>query len=115
MNTPKNSRGDLLPISIDSIHDIICQELFVTKEEIMNVPRYRGKEVVDARKIAIYIGYTNKHNSYSELLRTYHLSSNQSIQHAIETTRNLIETDIRFKKKYDKVTESIMYKLMQDN
>lgn len=108
MNTPKNPRGEVISISTDSLQNIICDTLFVTKDEIMNKPKIKEKEVVDARKLAIYIGYTYKHNSYSELQKVYGLNSNQSIEHAIESTRNLLETDIRFRKKYDKVTERIM-------
>lgn len=112
MNTPKNPRGNLLTISTDDLQDIICRELFVTKEEVTNISRTREKEVVDARKIAIYIGYTNKHNSYKELQKVYGLTSNQSIQNALESTRNLIETNPRFRRKYDRITERIMYELM---
>lgn len=110
----KNLRGDNIPITLGKLHEIICHELFITEEELRNARKIREKEVVDARRIAMYIGYTYMYNSYKQLQSIYRLNSNQSIQYNLQTTKNLLDTNARFRKKYDRVTERIMYECFPD-
>jgi chromosomal replication initiator protein len=98
----KESRQNL---TIDSITEIVAKDLNIKPSEIKS--KGRSKNIVYARRIAIYISRELTQNTMPQLAQYFGMKDHTAISHTIKKINDLIEKDEDFKTKIDELTNKI--------
>lgn len=92
-------------LSMDSITGFIAKDLNIKPSEIKS--KSRSKNLVYARRIAIYICRELTQNTMPQLAQYFGMKDHTAISHTIKKINSLIETDEDFKIKIDELTNKI--------
>lgn len=96
-------------ITIDYIIKIISKELNIKPSEIKS--KSRKKEIVNARRIAIYIARNVTLNSMPVLAKAFNMKDHTSVSHTMKTINNNIKEDKEFEFKIKELTNKIINKI----
>lgn len=116
----QKSKNQFYPktISLQQLPEEVRLIIAMTADAYMLAPeklwqRTRKEEIVDARQIAIsiifenYGGYENNKKYSLKKIGSFFNRDHTTIIHAIRKSKDLRETDVNFKSKYDSINESI--------
>lgn len=92
-------------LSMDSITSFVAKDLNIKPSEIKS--KGRSKNLVYARRIAIYICRELTQNTMPQLAQYFGMKDHTAISHTIKKIHTLIETDEEFKIKIDELTNKI--------
>lgn len=92
-------------ITIDIIMEIVSKELNVKPSEIKS--KSRSKNIVYARRIAIYLSRTLTPNSMPQLAQYFGMKDHTAVSHTMKKIQELIENDEDFKIKIDELQNKI--------
>jgi chromosomal replication initiator protein len=92
-------------LSMETITNSVAKELNIKPSEIRS--RGRSKNLVYARRIAIYICRDLTQNTMPQLAVYFGMKDHTAISHTIKKINSLIETDEDFKTKIDELTNKI--------
>jgi chromosomal replication initiator protein len=98
----KESRQNL---TMDAITEIVAKDLNIKPSEIKS--KGRSKNIVYARRIAIYISRELTQNTMPQLAQYFGMKDHTAISHTIKKINDLIEKDEDFKTKIDELTNKI--------
>jgi chromosomal replication initiator protein len=98
----KESRQNL---TMDSITEIVAKDLNIKPSEIRS--KGRSKNIVYARRIAIYICRELTQNTMPQLAQYFGMKDHTAISHTIKKINDLIEKDEDFKTKIDELSNKI--------
>ena len=92
-------------LSLDSITSCVSKDLNIKPSEIRS--KGRSKNLVYARRIAIYICRDLTQNTMPQLAQYFGMKDHTAISHTIKKINSLIETDEDFKTKIAELTNKI--------
>jgi chromosomal replication initiator protein len=92
-------------LSMESITSCVAKDLNIKHSEISS--KGRSKNLVYARRIAIYICRDLTQNTMPQLAQYFGMKDHTAISHTIKKINSLIETDEDFKTKIDELTNKI--------
>ena len=92
-------------LSMESITLCVAKDLNIKPSEIRS--KGRSKNLVYARRIAIYICRDLTQNTMPQLAQYFGMKDHTAISHTIKKINSLIETDEDFKTKIDELTNKI--------
>jgi chromosomal replication initiator protein len=92
-------------ISIDDIVKIISKELNIKPSDIRS--KKRTKNVVNARRIAIYLARNLTPNSMPQIALYFGMKDHTAISHAMKKIHEVIENDANFKVLLDELSNKI--------
>ena len=92
-------------LSMESITSCVAKDLNIKPSEIRS--KGRSKNLVYARRIAIYICRDLTQNTMPKLAQYFGMKDHTAISHTIKKINALIETDEDFKTKIDELTNKI--------
>lgn len=95
-------------ISLEDIIQIIAKELNIKPSEIKSTKR--SKNIVEARRIGIYLGRTLTPNSMPSLASYFGMKDHTAVSHNIKKINELIETNEIFKLKVENLKNKILTK-----
>ncbi|NPA50880.1 MAG: chromosomal replication initiator protein DnaA, partial [Epsilonproteobacteria bacterium] len=82
-------------ISLEDIINIVCKELNIKPSEVKS--KNRSKNVVNARRIIIYLARNLTLNSMPQIATQLGLKDHTAISHAMKKTQEIIQKDENFK------------------
>ncbi len=92
-------------ITIDSIVDIVANELNVKPSEIKS--KKRAKKIVEARRIAIYLARNLTPNSMPQIAMYFGMKDHSAISHAMKKIEDIIENDENLKVLIEELSNKI--------
>ena len=92
-------------LTMDTITEVVSKDLNIKPSEIRS--KGRSKNIVYARRIAIYICRELTQNTMPQLAQYFGMKDHTAISHTIKKINNLIEDDEDFKTKIDELTNKI--------
>ena len=92
-------------LNMESITGIIAKDLNIKPSEIRS--KGRSKNIVYARRIAIYICRDLTQNTMPQLAQYFGMKDHTAISHTLKKINSLIQTDEDFKTKIDELTNKI--------
>jgi chromosomal replication initiator protein len=92
-------------LSMESITNSVAKDLNIKPSEIRS--KGRSKNLVYARRIAIYICRDLTPNTMPQLAQYFGMKDHTAISHTLKKINSLIETDEDFKVKIDELTNKI--------
>ncbi len=92
-------------ITIDSIVDIVAQELNVKPSDIKS--KKRAKKIVEARRIAIYLARNLTPNSMPQIAVYFGMKDHSAISHAMKKIEDIIESDENLKVLIEELSNKI--------
>ena len=92
-------------LSMESITSSVAKDLNIKPSEIRS--KGRSKNIVYARRIAIYICRDLTQNTMPQLAQYFGMKDHTAISHTIKKINSLIQTDEDFKTKIDELTNKI--------
>jgi len=92
-------------LSMESITSSVAKDLNIKPSEIRS--KGRSKNIVYARRIAIYICRDLTPNTMPQLAQYFGMKDHTAISHTIKKINSLIETDEDFKTKIEELTNKI--------
>ena len=98
----KESRQNL---TMDAITELVAKDLNIKPSEIKS--KGRSKNIVYARRIAIYICRELTQNTMPQLAQYFGMKDHTAISHTIKKINDLIKDDEDFKTKIDELTNKI--------
>ena len=97
-------------ISLEDIIQIIAKELNIKPSEIKSTKR--SKNIVEARRIGIYLARTLTPNSMPSLASYFGMKDHTAVSHNIKKINELIDTNESFKVKIEDLKNKILTKQM---
>lgn len=97
-------------ISLEDIIQIIAKDLNIKPSEIKSTKR--SKNIVEARRIGIYLARTLTPNSMPSLASYFGMKDHTAVSHNIKKINELIETNESFKLKVEDLKNKILTKQM---
>lgn len=97
-------------ISLEDIIQIIAKDLNIKPSEIKSTKR--SKNIVEARRIGIYLARTLTPNSMPSLATYFGMKDHTAVSHNIKKINELIETNESFKLKVEDLKNKILTKQM---
>ncbi len=94
-------------LNMESITGIIAKDLNIKPSEIRS--KGRSKNIVYARRIAIYICRDLTQNTMPQLAQYFGMKDHTAISHTLKKINSLIQTDEDFKTKIDELTNKITH------
>lgn len=101
----EQQRENRANITIDMIMDIVAKELNVKPSEIKS--KSRSKNIVYARRIAIYLCRDLTTNSMPQLAQFFGMKDHTAISHTMKKINELIKNDEDFKTKIEELNNKI--------
>ncbi|BCD67131.1 chromosomal replication initiator protein DnaA [Nitratiruptor sp. YY09-18] len=92
-------------ISLKDIVDVVSSELNIKPSEIKS--RSRNRQIVNARRIVIYLARTLTPNSMPQLAQFFGMKDHTSVSHAMKKVKEMIEQDENFKLKIEELAHKI--------
>jgi len=92
-------------LTLDTITQSVAKDLNIKPSEIRS--KGRSKNLVYARRIAIYICRENTQNTMPQLAQYFGMKDHTAISHTLKKINELIENDEDFKVKIDELTNKI--------
>jgi len=92
-------------LTMDTITEVVSKDLNIKPSEIRS--KGRSKNIVYARRIAIYICRELTQNTMPQLAQYFGMKDHTAISHTIRKINELIEVDEDFKTKIDELTNKI--------
>ena len=92
-------------LSMESITNCVSKDLNIKPSEVRS--KGRSKNLVYARRIAIYICRELTQNTMPQLAQYFGMKDHTAISHTIKKINELIQTDEDFKTKIDELTNKI--------
>ena len=93
-------------LTMETITEVVAKDLNIKPSEIRS--KGRSKNIVYARRIAIYICRELTKNTMPQLAQYFGMKDHTAISHTIKKINNLIKDDEDFKMKIDELTNKIM-------
>ena len=101
----EQQRENRANITIDLIMDIVAKELNVKPSEVKS--KSRSKNIVYARRIAIYLCRDLTTNSMPQLAQYFGMKDHTAISHTMKKINELIKNDEDFKTKIEELNNKI--------
>jgi chromosomal replication initiator protein len=95
-------------ISLEHIIEIISKELNIKPSEIKS--KKRSKNIVEARRIGIYLARTLTPNSMPSLASFFGMKDHTAVSHNMKKINELIDTNEMFKLKIDELKNKVLSK-----
>lgn len=95
-------------ISLEDIIKYVSHEMNIKPSDIKS--KNRTKNIVEARRICIYLAKTLTPNSMPQLASHFGLKDHSAVSHNIKKINNLIESDSYFKAKLEELKNKILSK-----
>ena len=95
-------------ITLENIISVISKELNIKPSEIKS--KKRSKNIVEARRIGIYLARILTPNSMPQLASFFSMKDHTAVSHNIKKINELIETDETFKLKVDELKNRVLTK-----
>lgn len=95
-------------ISLENIIDVVSHETNIKPNDIKS--KNRTKNIVEARRICIYLGKTLTPNSMPQLAHYFGLKDHSAVSHNIKKINEIIENDSYFKSKVEELKNRITSK-----
>lgn len=95
-------------ITLEDIIKVISRELNIKPSEIKS--KKRNKNIVEARRVGIYLARTLTPNSMSSLASFFGMKDYTAVSHNMKKINELIETDEIFKLKIEELKNKILVK-----
>ncbi|HIP37624.1 MAG TPA: chromosomal replication initiator protein DnaA [Crocinitomix sp.] len=92
-------------LTMETITEVVAKDLNIKPSEIRS--KGRSKNIVYARRIAIYICRELTQNTMPQLAQYFGMKDHTAISHTIKKINNLIKDDEDFKMKIDELTNKI--------
>ena len=92
-------------ITLKDIVDTVANELNIKPSEIKS--KSRSRQIVNARRIVIYLARTLTPNSMPALAQFFGMKDHTSVSHAMKKVKELIEKDADFKLTIDELAHKI--------
>lgn len=92
-------------ISVEDIIKVVSKELNIKASEIRS--KSRTKNIVYARRVAIYLTRTLTQNTMPELAKFYGMKDHTSVSHTMKAIEKLLNEDANFKLKIDELSNKI--------
>jgi chromosomal replication initiator protein len=92
-------------LSLESITSCVSKDLNIKLSELRS--KSRSKNLVYARRIAIYLCRDLTENTMPQLAQYFGMKDHTAISHTLKKINSLIETDEDFKVKIDELTNKI--------
>jgi len=92
-------------LTMDSITELVAKDLNIKPSEIKS--KGRSKNIVYARRIAIYICRELTQNTMPQLAQYFGMKDHTAISHTIKKINDLIKDDEDFKTKIDELTNKL--------
>lgn len=92
-------------ITVDDIINVVSKELVVKPSEICS--KSRKKNIVYARRVAIYLTRTLTQNTMPELAKIFGMKDHTSVSHTMKAISKLMQEDHDFKLKISEFTNKI--------
>lgn len=92
-------------ISVEDIMKVVSKELNIKPSEIRS--KSRTKNIVYARRVAIYLTRTLTQNTMPELAKFYGMKDHTSVSHTMKAIEKLLNEDANFKLKIDELSNKI--------
>ncbi len=92
-------------LTMDTITEVVAKDLNIKPSEIRS--KGRSKNIVYARRIAIYICRELTQNTMPQLAQYFGMKDHTAISHTIKKINELIKNDEDFKTKIDELTNKI--------
>ena len=92
-------------ITIDTIVDIVAQELNVKPSDIKS--KKRAKKIVEARRISIYLARNLTPNSMPQIAIYFGMKDHSAISHAMKKIEEIIENDENLKVSIEELSNKI--------
>ncbi|NOQ31322.1 MAG: chromosomal replication initiator protein DnaA [Helicobacteraceae bacterium] len=92
-------------VTIETIMQMVSRELNIKQSEIKSKSRTRN--IVYARRIAIYLSRTFTQNSMPQLALYFGMKDHTAVSHTMKTINKLLESDADFKLKIDELKNKI--------
>jgi len=99
-------------ISIDTIIEIVAQELNVKPSDIKS--KKRSKKIVEARRISIYLARNLTPNSMPQIAVYFGMKDHSAISHAMKKIEEIIESDENLKVLIEELSSKIETKKAED-
>ena len=99
-------------ISIDSIIEIISQELNIKPSDIKS--KKRSKKIVEARRISIYLARNLTPNSMPQIAVYFGMKDHSAISHAMKKIEEIIENDENLKVLIEELSNKIETKKIEN-
>lgn len=98
-------------ITIDLIMDTVAKELNVKTSEIRS--KSRNKNIVYARRIAIYLSRSLTPNSMPQLAQYFGMKDHTAVSHTMKKIQELLKNDEDFKIKIDELSNKVSMETSQ--
>ncbi|BCD59271.1 MULTISPECIES: chromosomal replication initiator protein DnaA [unclassified Nitratiruptor] len=110
LDLAKNVLGELKKeqqknITLKDIVDAVASDLNIKPSEIKS--KSRSRQIVNARRIVIYLARTLTPNSMPALAQFFGMKDHTSVSHAMKKVKEMIEKDANFKLKIDELAHKI--------
>jgi len=92
-------------LTMDTITEVVAKDLNIKPSEIKS--KGRSKNIVYARRIAIYICRELTQNTMPQLAQYFGMKDHTAISHTIKKINDLIKDDEDFKVKIDELSNKI--------
>ena len=92
-------------ITLKDIVDTVANELNIKPSEIKS--KSRNRQIVNARRIVIYLARTLTPNSMPALAQFFGMKDHTSVSHAMKKIKEMLESDADFKLKIDELSHKI--------
>ncbi len=92
-------------ITVEDIMKVVSKELNIKTSEIRS--KSRTKNIVYARRVAIYLTRTLTQNTMPELAKYYGMKDHTSVSHTMKAISKLMKEETDFKLKIDELTNKI--------
>lgn len=107
----EQKREEQKNITLKDIVDIVASELNIKPSEIKS--KSRNRQIVNARRIVIYLARTLTPNSMPQLAQFFGMKDHTSVSHAMKKVKEMIESDENFRLKIDELAHKIRHNLKQ--
>jgi len=95
-------------ITLEDIITVISKELNIKPSEIKS--KKRSKNIVEARRIGIYLARTLTQNSMSQLASFFSMKDYSAVSKSMKTINELLETNETFKLRVDELKNRVLTK-----
>ena len=95
-------------ISLEDIINVISRELNIKPSEIKS--KKRSKNIVEARRIGIYLARTLTPNSMPSLANFFGMKDHTAVSHNMKKINEIIQSDENFKVRVDELKNMILTK-----
>lgn len=92
-------------ITVEDIIRVVSKELNIKASEIRS--KSRTKNIVYARRVAIYLTRSLTQNTMPELAKYYGMKDHTSVSHTMKAIQKLLKEDTEFKLKIDELSNKI--------